>query len=466
MIRRPRLAALLLGVALVSACGTTVPTAQQQIVGGTSGASGPSGTVGLGTGGSTTGGLGSGAGATTGTSTGGATGGSAAIGTAGASTVGGSTGSGAPAPSAADAAGIPKTGPGWDATHVYIGVPTADDFNSTVKAAGAATSNGDVHGDIDAIVSSLNKSGGVLGRQLVAVYHDAKTTDYAYNPSATAQQMCTYFTQDRPVVAVINGTPQLDGADNFHTCLEHAKISLLSLSNTDYADADYQRLGPHLWTTASLSTDVLVPTFVAALARQSFFTGWDSLNGSTGPAPVKVGALLPDNVQGHHVASLMTPALKKVNLNLDSVFWYDPTGLGSKSQAEVLQFKSANITHVLDLPPVAAEVWLFQAAAEKQQYRPRYGFTSFDLPLSIEENSNIVPPRQQIGSLGIGWQPFNDTNSSHDPGLTSGGKRCLAALAQGGQTFDGSQRRGALIAVQICDAFTLLRDALRDGRGF
>jgi hypothetical protein len=463
VFRRPHLAWVLTGFVLAAGCGTTVPLADQQLGSGPAGFSVPTTAPTSGTGGGTTGGAtGITGGGTTGT-TGGTTGiaGGSATGTPGGSTT---TGGAPSAPGSAVA--IPASGRGWDAKNVYIGIPTAEDFDRTVRAAGASGSNGNVRGDVDAIVASINKEGGLFGRRVVAAYHDAATADYAYNPTQTAQEMCTYFTQDRPVIAIINGAPQLDGAANFHTCLQKAGVSLLSLSNTDYNDADYRRLGPHLWSTGSLSTDVLVPSLVASLSRQRFFTGWDVLNGSAGSAPVKVGALLPDTAQGRRVGSLLTAALKRQRLKLDSVFHYNPAGLGTDSQAEVLQMKSAGVTHILTMPPIAAEIWFFQGASEQQRYRPRYGFTSFNLPLSVEENASLAPARQQIGSMGIGWQPYNDTNATHDPGPTPGSKKCLAALAAGNQRFTSSQRRGALIAHQLCDALYLLRDAVREGKGF
>jgi len=360
---------------------------------------------------------------------------------------------------------LPLKGKGWDEKHVYIGVPTIDDFNETIKGLGATSTNGDTHGQVDAIVADMNRSGGLFGRQVVAVYHDAKTTDVAYNSASTAQAMCTYFTQDRPVIGVVNGVPQFDGLESFHRCLEHAGVSLMSLSNTDYADSDYARLGPHLWTTSSLSTDMLVPSFIAGLDRQRFFTGWDVVNGKPGTAPVKVGMLLPDTSQGRHVAGLMESHLKQLSIAFAAPFFYDPAGLGSDNQSEVLQLQSAGVTHVLDLPPIAAEIWLFQGSAERQHYRPRYGFTSFNLPLSVEENAGLVPEVQQIGSMGIGWQPYNDTNATHDPGAMPGSARCLTALKRGGQVYGSSTRRSALIAVQICDSFYLLRDAAVAGQG-
>jgi len=457
-MRRTRNQLLVVSVLLASACGTTVPMAQQQQV---SGLGGPAAAPSSGS-----------APVTSGTSVngGGATGTTAGDGGS-AGAAGGLPGSGAPGStttgsSSTDASGIPTKGPSWDAKHVYIGIPTADDFNSVANASGINGSNGSTEGDVNAIVADINRTGGLLGRQVVPAYYDVKTTDLAYNPAATAQAICAHFTEDRPVVAVINGAPQLDAQDNFHRCLEKAGVGLLSFTNTDYDDQDYRRLGPHLWTVGSLSTDILLPGFVGSLKRQGFFGGWDNLNGKSASAPAKVGLLLPDTAEGHHDDQVLTGLLSRAGVPIGSRFFYDSSGLGSKSQSEVLQFKSAGVTHVLDLPPVAAEVWLFQQSAQQQHYRPRYGFTSFNLPLSMMENSSIVPPQQQIGSMGIGWAPYNDVDAQHDPGPVPGARRCLSALAKGGQAFNSTQRRNALIGVQFCDAIYLLRDALAAGKGF
>ena len=456
---RARLAAAVLCLGL-TACGSTVPnlgTALQTSPDGLGApvpsAGGPQGGAGLGATVGTAGPSGAGTGAIGGGST------------TGSSTAqsGGTTSAAGPA--VANAAGIPRSGPGWDAKSIFVGVPTANDFNAAVKNLGANFSNGDVRGDVDAIVADINRSGGLFGRKVVVAYHDTSTAALVSNPAGVSQSMCTYFTQDRPVVAVINGAPQLDAQQGFHTCLEHKQTTLLSLSNTDYSDKDYATLGPHLFTVASLSTDILVPTFVAALNREKYFTGWDTTLGAPGNAPVKVGLLLEDSPAGRHVGALFHASLQKIGVPVATDFYYDPSGTGQKSQSEVLAFAAAKVTHVLDLPPVAAELYLFQNAAEQQHYRPRYGFTSFNLPLGTEENPAEAPPAQQVGSVGIGWQPFNDANAAHDPGALPGTKRCFSALAKGGQTFSSTSRRAALIAAQFCDSLYLLRDAMAAGRG-
>ncbi len=466
---RSHFGAAVLVALLLAGCGTTVPTAQRGTGGAgdglsaqtsTGGGAGTSTGAGV-TGTSGTGGLG---GTTSGGSTSGGTTGSAdpTAGTMGSGTDGIGTSGGT--------TGVP-TGPGtkgfgFDAKNVYIGVPTADDFNTLVKNAGANFDNGDVHADFDSIAADVNRHGGILGRKLVIAYHDDSATRYQSNPAQVAQETCAYFTTDRPVVAVINGFPQLDTQTNLHTCLEQKKVTLLSQTNTVYSDSDYRRLGPHLISGASVSTDVLVPTFVAALKRQGFFTGWNTTLGAPGNAPVKVGLLLPDDSSGRYVGTLFKAQLRAAGQQPPAEFYYPPEGSGAQSSSEVLSFKSAGVTHVLDLPPVELEIGLFQKQAETQHYRPRYGYTGFDLPLTVEENPAVAPVAQQVGSLGIGWQPLNDVNASKDIGEMPGGKRCFAALQAGGQKFSTSQRRAKFIAAIACDSIYLLQEAMVRAKGF
>ena len=101
-------------------------------------------------------------------------------------------------------------------------------------------------------------------------------------------------------------------------------------------------------------------------------------------------------------------------------------GAGSESQAETLRFASAHVTHVLSLPPIEADQALFMQNAEQQRYRPRYGFTSYSLPLTVQQNPQVVPRAQLVGTLGVGWEPTNDVDAAHDPGQNPGQERCLA----------------------------------------
>lgn len=364
-----------------------------------------------------------------------------------------------------DANGIPTKGFGWDAQNIYIGFPTANDSAAAFKSAGANFDNGDIPGDARAAADQLNRDGGIFGRKVVPVFFDIQTLNALANPAAVAQQICTYFTQDRPVVAVINGAPQFDAVQNFHTCLEKKGVAELSLTNTLFNDKEYKTLGPHLFTMISLSTDVLVPTFINALNRQGYFSGWNNASGKPGSAPAKIGILLPDDTQGHYVYNVMAASLKRIGRTVTAQFFYPPSGSGTGGQSQVLQFKAAGVTHVLSLPPVEADIGLFQLNSQQQGYHPRHGFTSFNLPASIEENAALAPPQQQIGSLGIGWQPLNDTNAAHDPGATPGQKRCLAAMTSGGQNFDAAHRHAKGVALSICDAFFSIRDLLVAGKG-
>jgi hypothetical protein len=457
VIVRARRLALVGAVALAAACGTTVPQGLQSASGQAGGLSSePQSSAAAPLDGQLPGAVGTGSAPGTVGGTGGVvTAPSASSGTSGPGTTVGT------APVAPGASGV-----GYDAKHFYIGMPTARDAAAAFKAAGANFDNGDIEGDVAAVVADINRAGGVLGQQLVPVFHDLKTASVLANPAAAGQEVCTYFTQDRPVMAVVIGIPQLEELENMHRCFEAKHISLIAASNTLYGDQDYARLGPHLWSIGSLETESLVPTFLDALQRQSFFTGWDTTLGRPGTAPVKVGILLPDDRTGHAVFTLMQRRLNKLGRKADASFFYGSTASGSGTQSAVLQFKAAGITHILDLPPIESDIGLFQGNSEQQHYRPRHAFTSFNIPLSIEENAALAPPVQQIGSIGIGFQPGNDTDAAHSPGPTAGFARCIQVMSRGGQTFSSSKRHAQTVALAVCDAYYLLRDAAKAGGGF
>jgi hypothetical protein len=132
----------------------------------------------------------------------------------------------------------------------------------------------------------------------------------------------------------------------------------------------------------------------------------------------------------------------------------------------VLQLKSANVTHVLTLPPVAAEIWLFQSAAEQQHYRPRYGFTSFNLPLSVEENASIVPHSSRSAAWASAGSPTTTRTPHTIPVRYRGASDAWPHWLRGTSGSTAVIVGGALIAVQLCDALYLLRDALSEGKGF
>ena len=70
-----------------------------------------------------------------------------------------------------------------------------------------------------------------------------------------------------------------------------------------------------------------------------------------------------------------------------------------------------------------------------------------------------APKNQQRNAMGIGWQPMNDVDAQHDPGvLNVRQKTCLDLVKKAGQ--DPNVRATALLGLWICDGLFFLQDAL------
>jgi len=388
-----RLRRLLLSMVVLSctACGTTVPLAQQ-----TSG-NGPGG-LGPASSGDTAG--------TTATSSttaglngsvrdGGVPGGAPAS----AGALGAGTGIPANASGAHIAGGLPVSGHGWDAKHVYLGVLTQTDSQETMKTIGVkALYFGDYQKDVEGILADINRAGGLFGRKVVARYYDISSISSAENPSAAGEAACAYFAQDHPVVAVINPVTIID-YDGFRACL--VKAHVIDLSNTVQAfdNSLAKKFSPYWYQITAPNWDQLALPFAQALVKQNYFTKWNAQTGAPGVAPVKMGLLYTDTGNGQALVAMLKRAFSTVGINNVETFGISATDPSSYSAA-VFKFAQDGVTHVT-MPDI--NLAAFQLRAEPQHYRPRYAVTTYNAPyafLTLE-----TPAAQENGAVGVGWAP-------------------------------------------------------------
>ena len=344
------------------------------------------------------------------------------------------------------ASALPPTGRGWTKTTISIGYVTQNDFNKTVAAAGYSSINaGDQVGDIEAVLAAINKAGGLFGRKVIGVDRDNSSADVSGDPQGTAQSNCDYFKNDKQVIAVLNLQSALDTA-NFRTCMHKARIPVMSLSIQPITQSILQSLQGYLIPLLTPTYDRLAPVLVSRLTAQKFFTGWDTTNGVSSAAPVKTGLLVTNDNQGKEVEGLLVKALTGAG-RTPVVFRYAPTGSQQQSdfQSAVLQFRSAGITHVL---ADGANLAVFMIQAQSQNYRPRYGISSYSAPQPFLQG--LAPASQLVGSMGVGSAPTIDVNAPQDPGGTPGSAYCKKVLADGGQTFSG-KRFAEAVAFALCD---------------
>lgn len=460
--RFTRPASVAIALLVLTACGSTVQLSNVRsggaggsiasdgsiITGGDQSAAASAGGSGAGTGASGSGGSGStsdasGAGTPSGSTT--SPDGSSNPDSSAPGNGGGSNGSSTPT-----AASIPTSGKGWDAKNVYIGYVTTKDTAAIYGSLGANLDPGDTEGQANAVVKDINAHGGLYGRQVKIAFYDIKTLDTANNPDQTAQQVCTHFVEDRPVVAVYTQNTQLD-VSTLHSCFAKAKIPLFSAGTPAKEDSELKSLSPYFISLAMASWDHVAPALASRLKAQDWMSGWNATTGAAGSAPVKIGILVDGTNAGARTAVALKKALADVGYPGAISFAFKQASDGQ--QASVNYFKGNKVTHVI---VTNVELTAFQTSANNQQFRPRYGITSYNDPYTNLEGSGLTPAGQNNGAMGIGWAPSYDVSDSNAPTLSTGAANCQKVMTAGGQKFGGNKRIARGFAESTCDFFYLV----------
>ncbi|MDP9183490.1 MAG: hypothetical protein M3P04_12025 [Actinomycetota bacterium] len=374
-----------------------------------------------------------------------------------------SSGSASLAPGGGSAPALPATGRGYDAKHVYLGFPTNNDVNQAAGALGlGALDFGDQDAIIDAVVADLNARGGLLGRSVVAVKHDLKTADLQTDPSKMAEETCAALTEDRPVVAVVNVVAAID-VKTFYGCLARHATPVVSAGFTVVDDPFLAEFAPHLTKLTASSFTYLTPLWLERLVALRYFTPWNTLSGAPGTPPVKVGLLYPSVQPQQRIFADVHKRLVARGFTVVPDVQYTTASLDAEGAAmsnAVLSFNSQGVTHVLSSD---SDVLLFMQAADKQQYRPRYGLTSYHAPAAALQA--IVPASQLVGALGVGWLPVSDVDSAHSPGSVGPGeKACRATMSKHSVAI--SEAGARIIAFAECDGVALLASTITSAKAF
>lgn len=459
---RPRLAvtAALAAGALLAGCGSTVQVRGSAVLQG--GPAGAAAAQGLGTPTGTAAGQAAAPGAAGTTSVPGA---AAVLGPG--AVAGGSPGS---APTAAGegptaaatvvpAGGVPTKGPGWDATSVYFGVVTQNDAQKAFASFGASNIDpGDTLGQAKSVAAWVNAHGGVLGRKLVIVPKDVATVDTATNPEAAGSTVCTYFTQDHPVVGVLSVVTLMD-YPNFRACLAHKHVPLFSSTVKLADDQSAADLAPYFTQTLMASWTRLAPVLVTRLKAQGWFSPWNTTTGGPGTGPVKVGIVTDSTAAGKRTGKLLQSELAKAGYGGALVFSYAQASDGQS--ASVNYFNQNGVTHVI---VTDVELLAFESAAQNQAYKPRYGITSYNAMYTNVETSALTPNGANNGAMGVGLAPAIDVGESNDPGASPGASACRRIMAAGGQDIIG-KRLAQAVSYSLCDTLLLLQQGAAAGHG-
>jgi hypothetical protein len=337
-------------------------------------------------------------------------------------------------------------GPGVTAKTIRVGFSIQEN-NATVNSL-AATYNvqlPDTRGAYEALVAYLNAHGGVAGRKLQPVYHSYDPT--SGNADQLGEETCAAFTQDASVFAALD-TPS--GSNTYRSCMQKRGRLMLQAGLYFGSQPSWQQY-PNQVAADGLPLD----QGGTLLARHLVGTGF--LSRST-----KIGALVRSSADLKHAYQQgFVKTLATLGLNVaQAQFIQDPQdasqigGYTSEISSAVLKFQSSGVDRVVFFDVGSYSALVFAQTADKQQYHPRYGFSSMNSITALTGSSTTAPKGQLVGAQGVSWIPQADGLPA---GLTPNARLCLAILKKAGITPADSGTEGAYL--QTCQTIFLFRAA-------
>lgn len=333
-------------------------------------------------------------------------------------------------------------GPGVSAAALRIGVIVQTSSGAAAGGAGAAAlDTGDNRDQAQAVIQYVNAHGGIAGRRIEPVYETIDLTKFAANPTAGLKALCTTFTVDHPVFAVVGyfgiGTDTLDCLAGHHTALVDDFVQITNADAKKYNDYFYM---PSSFGQERLTATIGTGLVASGLLSKSSKVG--VLGGSTGQEP--------------YVKDDLTPALAKAGYTVSDAVYYSGNPQ-QQSQGFVLRFKQEGITDVI---PLNVTPLLLMMAAEPQHYRPHYMVNS---TLGTGYLQGAAPAGQLAGTMSVGWQPSNDVDAARQPAPFSDNQRLCDQI----QIKAGTDRKSQLAitsARTYCDTLFVLAQALKGAK--
>ena len=349
------------------------------------------------------------------------------------SPVAGSGGASAPA------GGGGGIGPGVTDDAIALGIPFCNDCASANAALGAGSEDpGDTRRYYQAALDEVNARGGVLGRQLVPVYHEVSAAD---DISQSQQQACETFTSDNKVLMIYFR------GEIIYECAAAAGVIAVGSGGTGPVYEKY----PNLFSPSGIRLERLFQNTVRAMVKAK----WHE---PVAPWPTgRIGLITWDTdeyryaMEHGYQAGLREAGLKEEDTRYIAV----PASAGGVAEASaaisnaVLSFRSQGIDHVFigDGPAGIFSgvglTLLFLTNAESQDYYPRYGFNSNNSP-----DFDSHPPAQLVGMLAI---DSYDTAPENDEGLEPNPARekCFEVMRNAGLPVGQWQTQA--IAIGACE---------------
>jgi hypothetical protein len=133
----------------------------------------------------------------------------------------------------------------------------------------------------------------------------------------------------------------------------------------------------------------------------------------------------------------------------------------SRVASIIVRFRLAGVNRVVSVDQSGALMTIFMLAAEAQGYRPLYGLSTLNAPMSLLASVN---PRQLRGAVGIGWMPLVDVPAGPDDDIPPVRAQCAAIYRRAGIAVGDRSPYGQFSAYSFCDSLMILRRVLAHRR--
>ena len=354
-------------------------------------------------------------------------------------------------PTTAPRSGRRSSTAGVTATEIHIGVAYAAGSDAVLDSTGTQGTVGDIRDYVAILVEDLNAGGGVGNRKVRAHFRAFDTT--RTDTSAQEGAICSAFTEDTPVFAVLVLFPQ---TENFNKCLVGRGVPAWAWGGASTSDNRTFEQFPLFVETGSLSMSRSYDVLVDRLVAQGFLTSASKIGVYSYSAPAFDRAVdVIDNALARHGLAVHETASTPYSPGSGSL-----GGTSTNTQNAVLRFKDRGVDRVLFVEVGPLLAYLFMNAAESQMIRQfRYAITTQSAPAWLALNIGTASA-QLAGTTGIGWLPGEDLLGPDDP-RTPSQQRCLDRLEAGGQT--PTDRLQETTMFLVCDNVDTVAAAVASG---
>ena len=356
-------------------------------------------------------------------------------GTTSTGTIGGGGGAGVTPPKPVAGGGPVILGQGVTPTTIKIGFNHSAPLGPAFKAVGFAgdPKATDERRILSILIQYYNKHGGLGGRKIEPVWNQYDAVGGGTWDSLAASA-CQKFVADEKVFAVVSG--HVGQTDSLTACLAKGHVPIVQQNQWPYDGVEYKNFSPYLYQPSRMRPERWAPAFFAGLKAGGYFN-----------SGYKLGVLKYEGPVFDRIYKMYEAAAKAngiVITDVESVNTPQSVSdfgqLASEMQTAFVKMQSKGVNHVI-FDEYAGEAPFFGlTVAENQGFRPRWGFSSVNLPNTQQAQAK---DNQLKDSMIVSWLPGQDVADAPYGEIRSGGalKRCLDIIKAGGMTpsrlYDG-----------------------------